>query len=192
MEWHTARAKPADAGDRPVKGAAPGAAPTVDVVQPLRPVDADPDIDFGFGEEIAPRVVDQRAVGLKGVGQIDIRRLQLIDQRKSATIKFGRQNHRLAGMPDDAEAFFHPAGREDLRKQLGNRLFGDNRLVASVRQIAIPAVDIAKRRRLDHHQLNVRHRYLAPGGAATSSASRYPSCANRCASCSSCSRAGRN
>ena len=35
------------------------------IMQVLRPVDADPDTDVLFGEEIAPGIVDQRSVGLE-------------------------------------------------------------------------------------------------------------------------------
>jgi hypothetical protein len=35
------------------------------VLEALRPVDADPDGDLGFGDEVAPSRIDQRAVCLE-------------------------------------------------------------------------------------------------------------------------------
>src|ERR1043166_2379778 len=97
-----------------------GAAPAIEVVQPLWAVDADADIDMGFGEERAPCVVDQRAIGLKGMRQLDFRGLQAVDQPKPPPVKVDRQHHRLAGMPNDGNPVLQPAAGEDLRKKIGD------------------------------------------------------------------------
>jgi hypothetical protein len=103
MERHAVMPKPADPGDGLVEGAATGAGHPIDVVQPLGAVHADPDIDLLFSEERAPRVVDQRPVGLEGVRQAQPCRLQPVDQPERPSIKIDRQHHRFAGVPDDSQ-----------------------------------------------------------------------------------------
>src|SRR2546430_15582497 len=101
MERPAALAKPPNPGDCLVERAMTGAAPAIDLVQPLWAVDADPDIDVSFGEEGTPCVIDQRAVGLKGVRQLSFGGLQAVDQPECSPVKIDRQHHRLTGMPDD-------------------------------------------------------------------------------------------
>src|SRR6266513_4800111 len=60
MERHAALAKPPNPGDCLLEGTMTGAAPAIDVVQPFWAVDADPDIDVGFGEEGTPSAGPQQ------------------------------------------------------------------------------------------------------------------------------------
>jgi hypothetical protein len=106
--------KSPDPGDGPVEGTAAGTAPPVDVVQPLRAVDADPDVHVMLEEEPAPLIVDQRSIGLERVCQHQFRRLQIVDQAECPAVEIGRQHQRFAGMPDDADAVLRPTRREDL------------------------------------------------------------------------------
>ena len=69
---HSVPAQQADAGDRPIEGAAAGTCHSVLIVKMARAVDADPEIDLRLGKKFAPRIVDQRAVGLKRMHDLQI------------------------------------------------------------------------------------------------------------------------
>ena len=71
-----------------------------------------------------------------------------------------RLSARLARMPYDREPIPEPPGGKNLREQVMQCLGADNRLRRAVRQIAIFAIDIAERGRLDHEQLNGRHNFV--------------------------------
>ncbi len=116
MERHAMAAQPADAGNRPLEGAAPGARPPVDVVQRLRAVDADADADLLGGEEFAPGIVDQRAVGLERMRHRQSRWLQPVDQPKRLSVEIDGQHHRFAGVPHNRNAIPDPTGGKDLGK----------------------------------------------------------------------------
>src|SRR5205814_9998433 len=102
MKWDAALAEPADPSDGLVESAAPGTGAPINVVQLLRTVDANPDIDRLLGEERAPRVINQRSIGLKRVRQRHVGRLHAVDQPKGAPVEIDREHHRLTGMPDNA------------------------------------------------------------------------------------------
>jgi hypothetical protein len=50
-----------------------------------------------------------------------------------------------------------PPGFEQLREQPRMRRLGDHRLVAVIGQVAVSAIDVAKRRRLDNQRIDARH-----------------------------------
>ena len=115
-----------DAGDRPVKGASARAGQPVAVVKMLWAVDADPDTDPFLGEERTPCLVDQGPVGLKRMRHYDVRGLQPIDHPERIAIEVDRQNHRLAGMPDDRKVIADPARGENLGKEIVQCLSRDD------------------------------------------------------------------
>ena len=166
MERHLAPAQKPDAGDRPVEGAAARPGHSVAVVQMPGAIDADPEIDLRLGEERAPGLVDQGSVGLKRMDDRQIPRSEVLDHGERVAIEGNRQHHRLAGMPHDRQAISDPARRENLGKQIAQGLGGDDRLRIPIRQIAILAIDIAKRGRLDDQQVDRRHDAAAVAACA--------------------------
>src|SRR5271156_4406474 len=60
-------------------------------------------------------------------------------------------------MPDDAQPLLGPAGCEDLAEQIVECLLRDDRFVGAIGEIAITAIDIAERGRLDDQQLYLGH-----------------------------------
>src|SRR5277367_4719478 len=59
-------------------------------------------------------------------------------------------------MPDDRHFLAAPFRCKDPRKQSPQYLRADPGLVGAIRQVAVIAVDIAERRRLDHHHRDGR------------------------------------
>jgi hypothetical protein len=101
VEGDLTLAQQADARDSPVKRSFARAGQTVAIVKLSRAVDAHPEIDMMVGEKFAPSLVDQCSVRLKRMRHCQIRRLLPIDYVEGVTIESDRQDHRLAGMPDD-------------------------------------------------------------------------------------------
>ena len=79
MERHVVPAQQADAGDRPIEGAAAGSRQSVLVMKMARAIDADPEIDLRLGEKLAPRIVDQRSIRLKRMNNLQLLRPQSLN-----------------------------------------------------------------------------------------------------------------
>src|SRR6266478_2477188 len=87
-------------------------------------------------------------------------------------------------MPDDRQALSYPARGEHLGKKIGKSFSSDDCLRVPIRKIAISAIDIAERGRLDDQQLYAGHeaaRQATPINRPTNCAtncSNYSNCAN--------------
>src|SRR6516165_7985558 len=170
-----------DAGDCPVEGTPARAGAPVAVMKMLGAIDADPDTDPLVREKPTPCIVDQGSVRLKRMGHRQLRGLQSIDCAECVAIELDRENHRLAGVPDDGQAIADPTRRKDLGKEIEQGFRRDDRLRAAMRKITITAIDIAERCRLDDQQLYSGH--YAARGAITNYATSCAKGAN-CANCS--------
>src|SRR5271166_5406540 len=180
-------AQQSDAGDSPVEGAPARAGQPVAVVKMLRAVDADPDTDPLVGEEPTPCLVDQGPVGLQRMRHYDFRGFQPIDHAERIAIEVDRQNHWLAGMPDDRQGFVDPARGEDLEEKIVQCLSRDDRLRVPIWKITITTIDVAERRGLDDQQIYPGHeaaRRAIPRRPITNYAKNYSRGSN-CANCSS-------
>ena len=100
-----ARAKAANPRDSLIEGAASGAASSIDVVQPLRPVDADADRDIVLLNEFAPTIVDECAVGLEMIHQLEVPEY-VADGREILSILLPAYDRGLARVPDDTKTGF--------------------------------------------------------------------------------------
>jgi hypothetical protein len=69
-----------------------------------------------------------------------------------------------------------PPGFEQLREQPRMRRLGDHRLVAVIGQVAVSAIDVAKRRQLDNQRIDARH------AASCSRPETLPAWSRRCGS----------
>ena len=101
-------------------------------------------------------------------------------------VELDRQDHWLAGMPDDRQAVADPARGEHLGKKIKQGLRSDDRFRVTIRKIAISAIDIAERGRLDDQQLYAGHeaaRRATPIDRLTNYATNCSNCSN-CANCS--------
>ena len=158
VERHRVPAQQPDAGDRPVKGAAARPGHSVAVVQLPGAVDADPEIDLGLGEEIAPGVVDQGAIGLKRMDDRQIPRPQTVRSSRThrGRTRSAAPSARRHAIPPTARPRTQPEANT-WENKLCKCLRRDHRLGIPVRQIAVLAIDIAKRGRLDDQQVDRRH-----------------------------------
>src|SRR5512145_2243212 len=75
------------------------------VMQLSRPVEAEPDIKTFFGEELAPLVVDRRAVSLDAVDEFFVRRYMFFLQVDGLAEKIDAQQGRFAAVPGEADDF---------------------------------------------------------------------------------------
>ena len=91
VKRHPVTAQQANACDRFLKGAAPGAGHPVAVIQALWRVDADADIDMMLGKEIAPRLVDQCPIRLEGMSHRQLRRLQCLNRAEGIAVELDRR-----------------------------------------------------------------------------------------------------
>ena len=76
------------------------------VVQLFGSVEAEADIKIFFGEELAPFLVDRRAVGLNAVDDLLVRRQMLFLQLNRPAEKIDAEQGRLAAVPGEAHDLF--------------------------------------------------------------------------------------
>ena len=135
----------------------------VRVVQRGRSVDADPDEELVLGEQLAPLVGEQRAVGLDGVLHGLVGPAVLLDEGQGAAEEVDAHQRRLAALPRDRDL------RAGLRlEQLADvgveHLVGHAEPVARIQRLlrqeeAVLAVEVADRaRRLGQHVEDRRRR----------------------------------
>jgi hypothetical protein len=67
-------AQQADAGDCSIKGATARSGQSIAVMKTARAVDADPDIDLRLSEKCTPGIIDQSAVRLKRMNDLQLSR----------------------------------------------------------------------------------------------------------------------
>src|SRR5277367_3116843 len=123
------------------------------IVDERRPVDADADIDVMPFEEFAPVVVDQHAVGLERMPHLQTAGIVRGCDFNCALVVRDRQHHRLARVPHDGEAVLDDAaGKHRLKNAIQGRV-GHPALRVTIGKIAVGAIEIAERSRLQHEQL---------------------------------------
>ena len=130
--------------------ALPGAAVTV--VQESGAVDADADVDAAAADELAPCIVHQGGVGLKGLRHLEPAGVVPFQQGGGLFVERRGQDHRLAGVPQEREGFADQAAGEDPVKAFSS-VSSEIFRVLSVGEVAVGAVEVAERRRLDDEQL---------------------------------------
>ena len=134
-----------------VSAARPARAP-VRVMQFGRAIDAKTDLGIRSREEPRPSLVEQEAVGLEAMFELEARRAALLDEREGVLIPGERNDQRLAGVPRDLEALSDEPAVEDERAGLIHSLEAHRGRRKAVWQIAIGAVDVAERRRLQNEK----------------------------------------
>jgi hypothetical protein len=141
-----------DATQRPLKGSPTSSVNALSIVNVPRPIQADPDLDVMALDEIAPLLIDQRAIGLEAMDNAHSLRVALLGNTKSLLVEGNGQDEWLASMPDNGDRIGQPDLAEKPFKGALKRLISDTLCRGSVWQIAIAAVDITKGRGLDDDQ----------------------------------------
>ena len=118
-----------------------------------RPVEADADPHGVRLDEVAPRLRDQRAIGLEGMVDGQAASVVRVDDRQGTLVERDRQDQGFPGMPDDGEAMLHKAAGKDTLEDGVQHLGRDPLLRLPGRQVAVGAVDVAERCRLDDQQV---------------------------------------
>lgn len=121
---------------------------SIAVVKKRRSVNADADVDLMPLKEIAPRVVDQNAIGLEGMSNLHAAGIMCVGNFNRAFVVRDRQHHRLARMPYHGEALLHDSAREDELKDAIQGRVGHPALRIAVRKVAVRAIEIAEWSRL--------------------------------------------
>src|SRR5271165_1162309 len=83
------------------------------VVEKGRPVEADADPHGVRLDELAPRLRDQRAIGLEGMVDGQAARVVRVDYRQRTLVKRDRQDQGFPSMPYDGEAMLDKAAGEN-------------------------------------------------------------------------------
>ena len=123
------------------------------VVEEGRPVEADADPHGVRLDEVAPRLRDQRAIGLEGMVNGQAARVVRVDDRQGTLVERDRQDQGFPGMPDNGEAMFHKAAGKDALEDGVQHLGRHPLLRLPGRQVAVEAVDVAERCRLDDQEV---------------------------------------
>ena len=118
----------------------------------FRTVDAHTDIHLPFFEEFAPRRRDEHAVGLKRMLDLHVRRPQCLDGLECLSIEGDGHHQGFARMPDDGQGWSDPIGAEQLGEQRSHGTLLNHGGHVAIREVAITAIDIAKRRGLHNHR----------------------------------------
>ena len=122
------------------------------VVEEFGAIDADTYTDATHLDEIAVGLIEKHSVGLNDLGDLTSVRRKGIDPLKCRSVEVHRYGQRLAGVPKNRQlpaekAAFHQLGEERL-----DQIEIESLLEVAMRQIAVAAGDVEKRRRLDHEQ----------------------------------------
>ena len=128
----------------------------VGVVDVLRAIHTDADNDAVAPEAVAPRIVDQRGVGLHVLGEVQPLGIELLEAAIQDRCRFvvptGGQGEGFPGMPYQSElrpgvgAFKNPLDQQWQKIQVEDPLF------LPIWQIAIGAIEVAQRGRLHNHE----------------------------------------
>lgn len=119
----------AEAGDDPVKRAASRVIEPVEIGNAARSVDAEAYVHSRLAEELAPGLIDERAVGLQARPHHDIARTVALDDLMGLAVEVDSGRSRLAGVPTEVDLALHPAGAEELAKQIIERCFAGGRFM---------------------------------------------------------------
>ncbi len=143
--------------------AAPVAAPAMPVVQEGRPVNAEAEPHAVPLQQLDPASVEKCAVGLDVVGDL-LTPLCCVTgdliERSLKKVPTGREG--LARVPDERQLWLQQRAGAHFVSDGAQGLCAHAPRHLSIRQVAIVAVDVAERRRLDDDQLLGRARVGAP------------------------------
>jgi hypothetical protein len=112
------------------------------------------DLHIPFLDQIAPGSGDQRAIGLKGMLNLNARICEPLNERKHPIVVADRQHHRFAGMPYHRDIVLNRGELEYPLKKLFGQFQGQPFRAGSMRKVTIGTINIAKRRGLNNQQAN--------------------------------------
>src|SRR5277367_1093349 len=153
VEWHVVALQPSDPFHHAMLSRTAFAGFAIAIMDKRRPVDADADIYAMPLEKLAPVVVDQHAVGLERMPHLQAAGIVRGCNFNRALVVRDRQHHRLARVPYDGEAVLYDAAGKDRSKNAIQGRVGHPALRVTIRKIAVGAIEIAERSRLQHEQL---------------------------------------
>src|ERR1700756_1285408 len=114
------------------------------IMNEIRPIDADADRDIVLLNEFAPAIVNEGAVGLEMIHQLEVPE-NVADSREILCILLPAYDRGLARVPDDTETRFKKLFILELLDSSPDDLNIHDPPVFAVRQIAVRAVKIAER-----------------------------------------------
>ena len=119
-------------------------------------IDAQSDRHIVIADKSAPGFVDQSPVGLHTMPDDRSCRRFSPNFLKRLLVIRDRDRQRLSGMPDHRQRAQNQVGRKDFLNRRGHNLQRHPFLRSAIREIAIVAVDVTKRRRLKDEQTDPR------------------------------------
>ena len=130
-----------------------GVSPLVDpvaVMELRRPVDADADQEAMLGEQLAPGIVQQRAVGLDGVLDLLARPAVPLGQLDRPAKELHPHERGLAALPRDRDLRSRGVGLEELAHVALEQLIRHSKAIAGIERLlgqeeAVFAIEIADR-----------------------------------------------
>ena len=124
------------------------------VMQKGRPIQADPHLDAVAAQAVAPQVVDQGAVGLHRLIDMDTRVMaeHLIKDGGGVVVKGRWAGEGLPGMPEQGESFVHEGALQHPLQAEPHQIQVDQVSLMAVGEIAVGAVEVAEGGGLDHQQ----------------------------------------
>lgn len=120
----------------------------IKIIDESRTVDADPDLEMQFLEEIAPFLIDERAVGLQAMLEADLGRQFLSNDVVCVPIEFGACGQGFARMPDHGELLLDNPRLPYVPDSVFDHSHRQALAYGLVRKIAVGTVQIAVRRGL--------------------------------------------
>jgi hypothetical protein len=142
--------EPSQTGQGRLQRAVASAGLAMPVVQGGGAVDADADPGARIGEKQAPGIVDQGRIGLEREAQLGIARQRAVEDPNRRLVEGDRTDKWLATVSEDRQLLPDQAGFGDPLSHPFEGIKRHATLLVSVRQIAVVAVQIAERCRLDH------------------------------------------
>jgi hypothetical protein len=156
MEWIPMRYELSDGANDPAEGAASRPGPAVRIVQLGRAIDAEPDFRLDAFEKPDPVIIDEKAVGLETVAQLQARRGPAFHQIDSRLIPTEWDRERLSRVPSDVEGQGWISMAENSVTDLAERLETHPGFRGAAWQVAVAAIDVAERGRLNDEQAWLR------------------------------------
>ena len=114
------------------------------------PVNTEPDGNVMRFNKFAPGFVNEHSVTLEGMENCQFRRCLGADEREGVFVPGNRDGEGFAGVPDEGDEIADEIGAENLRDNGSKSLRRHAMSFRAAREIAIIAIDIAERGRLDH------------------------------------------
>ena len=137
-------------------GAAPVAEAPVGVVDVLRAIHTDAHHNLVAPEAVAPRVIDQRGVGLHVLGEVQPLGVELlqaaIQDRRRLVVPTGGQGEWLPGVPHQGNFRSGIGAFQNPLHQQGQQIKVKDPLLLPIGQIAIRAIEVAQRGGLHNHE----------------------------------------